>query len=293
MVTILDGGMGGELQGRTGSAGGLWSAQALLEQPELVKAIHREFVDAGADVITTNTYSTVPSYLDKGGLGDRYEELTALGGRLAREVADDVDREIQVAGSIPPLSESYRSDLVPAADEAAPIYKDVVRALRPYVDFYLCETMSTSEEARTAASAGLEHGGGKPVYVAWTLNETPGKGLRSGETIEAALARLDDLDIAGYLFNCTQPEAIEVGLETLEKLTDRPLGCYPNRLNALPEGWTLDNEVVMGVRADLSVEVYLESIDRCIRAGATIVGGCCGIGPKYIEALAERLRVAA
>lgn len=293
MVTILDGGMGGELQARTGSAHGLWSAAALIEAPDLVQAIHHEYIEAGADVITTNTYSTIPSYLEKGELGHRYEELTALGGRLAREVADSVEREIQVAGSIPPLSESYRFDLVPAPEEAAPIYATIVSALRPYVDFYLCETMSTAEEARTAALAVLEHGGGKPVYVAWTLKETPGAGLRSGETIEEALRRLDDLDIAGFLFNCTHPEAIEVALTELDKLTDRPLGCYPNRLNAVPEGWTLDNEITTGGRDDLPIEVYLASIDRCIRAGATIVGGCCGIGPKYIEALSERLHAVA
>ena len=293
MVMILDGGMGVELQRRTGSAHGIWSAAALIEDPDLVKAIHREFIDAGADVITTNTYSTIPSYLDKGGLAHRFEELTELGGRLAREVADAHERDIQVAGSIPPLEESYRSDLVPSRDESLPVYAAIARQLRPHVDFYICETMSSADEARTAAEATLEHGGGKPVYVSWSLSDEPGHGLRSGETIAAAHACLDGLDIAGFLFNCTRPESIEVALASLAELTDRPMGCYSNRLNAIPENWTLDNEVVATGRTDLPVELYVESIERCIRVGATMVGGCCGIGPTYIEALTERLRAAA
>ena len=75
-------------------------------------------------------------------------------------------------------------------------------------------------------------------------------------------------------------------------MTDRPLGCYPNRLNRVPEGWTLDNERVVGVRNDLPVELYVESIQRSIGHGATIVGGCCGIGPNYIRAMSESVRSA-
>lgn len=290
-ITVLDGGMGGEIQARIPEAAhGLWSATALVERPELVVDLHREFIDAGADVITTNTYATVPSYLGKGGMADRFEELTALAARLARKAARQAGERIRVAGALPPVDESYRWDLVPADDEAAPIYRRMVRAMAGDVDLFLCETMSCAREARCAAAEALAHGGGKPVYVSWTLGEEPGTGLRSGETIAEAFATLDGLDVAAFLFNCTHPEAIEAGLVELRALTDKPLGCYPNRLNRVPTAWTLDNERVIGLRDDLPVELYVESIQRSIDHGATIVGGCCGIGPRYIQAMSESVR---
>ena len=289
MITILDGGMGGEIQRRVPEAAhGLWSAAALIDNPEMVTEIHQEYIAAGATVITTNTYSTIPSYLGKGGLAHRYVELTEKAARLAREAAPE-GGGVLVAGSLPPLSESYRADLVPNPEESMPVYRNMVQAMAEHVDLFLCETMASAEEAHTAASAALDLGGGKPVFVSWTLHEKPGSGLRSGESVTEAYGRLDGLAIDAFLFNCTHPEAIEVALTELGALTDKPVGCYPNRLNAVPEGWTLDNEVVTGVRRDLPREAYVASILRCIDAGATIVGGCCGIGPGDIRALRERL----
>ena len=294
MVEILDGGTGGEIQDRLPHAKhGLWSATALIECPQLVADIHREFINAGADIITTNTYSTVPSYLGKANMADRYLELTRAAADLARQTADECGRAVRVAGALPPLEESYRPDLVPPAAEARPVYEGLVRAMADYVDIFLCETMSSADEARNAASVALACGGGKPVFVAWTLDETPGAGLRNGETIAAALARVADLDIAAFLFNCTHPEAVEAGLVELRALTDKPIGCYPNRLNRVPEGWGLDNALVTGLRQDLPTAVYVKSIERCVALGATIVGGCCGIGPADIRALVEHLAHAA
>lgn len=289
MITILDGGMGGEIQRRVPEAAhGLWSATVLIDNPEMVTEIHREYIAAGATVIITNTYSTIPSYLGKGGLAHRYVELTEKAARLAREAAPE-GGGVLVAGSLPPMSESYRPDLIPDAEESAPVYRNMVQAMADHVDLFLCETMASAEEAHTAAKAALDAGGGKPVYVSWTLNEKPGAGLRSGETVAEAFARLEGLAVDAFLFNCTHPEAIEVALAELAPLTEKPLGCYPNRLAVVPEGWTLDNEVVTGPRKDLPCDLYVASIMRCIDAGATIVGGCCGIGPKDIQAVRERL----
>jgi S-methylmethionine-dependent homocysteine/selenocysteine methylase len=290
MVTILDGGMGGELIRRRVTPGNeLWSAQALLDAPDAVLAVHRDYIGAGAQIITTNSYSTIPSYLGKLDLTARYIELTALAGRLARQAADEAPRPVQVAGSLPPLDESYRADLVPPDEQALPIYRELATALAPYVDLYLCETMSCIRESVNAASAARSVGGpGKTIYLSWTLAESPGQGLRSGETIEAAFDAVADLDISAYLFNCTSPEAITAGLATLRPLTDRPIGAYPNRLS-IPEGWTLDNEVPTGYRTDLDVAAYVDYTRRWVEQGAEIIGGCCGIGPEYIDSLQSEL----
>ncbi len=286
-ITLLDGGMGDEIAARLKDANsGLWSANALIDCPQLVVDIHKEYIAAGARIIITNTYSTVPHYLAKEGMEDRYIELTRLGGELARRAATESGEDVLVAGSMPPLSESYRPDLVPPVNKALPIYRNLAEALRHYVDVYFCETMSTAQEAVTACTQALTYGGSKPVYVSWTLNETPGAGLRSGESVEDAFNALGDLDVAGYLFNCAFPESIEAALRQLQPLTDKPLGCYPNRTDHIDREWTLDNDINLSNREELDERHFVEMSKRCIDAGATMLGGCCSIGPSYIRALA-------
>ena len=145
-LRVIDGGMGGELQRRSGRTGGLWSAQALLDDPELVSSVHADYVASGADVIITNTYATIPSYLAKGGLQDKFVELADMAGKIARKVADEAPSKVLVAGSLPPLDESYRWDLVPDNEVAQPVYQTLAQTLRPYVDLFVCETMSCVRE---------------------------------------------------------------------------------------------------------------------------------------------------
>ena len=134
-VTVLDGGMGGEIQKRISNSGkGLWSARALIEKPQIVVDLHREYIEAGARMIITNTYSTIPSYLAKENLQAEYVRLTRLAGKLARQTVETGSDKVLVAGSIPPLSESYRPDLVPARDSAMPVYQNMVEALQPFVE---------------------------------------------------------------------------------------------------------------------------------------------------------------
>ena len=285
-LTILDGGMGGELKARGMMSGtGLWSAQVLRDEPEAVASVHRDFIRAGAQVIITNSYSTIPSYMAKAGLENEYLEYTAEAGNIARRVADEFSSDVLVAGSLPPLDESYRFDLVPDDEVAGPVYQSIVEALNPYVDLYICETMSCAREARNAATQAALHGQGKPVWVSWTLHEKPGGGLRSGESVEDAFAAVRDIDPSAYLFNCSTPESIAIALQTLRMLTDQPVGVYPNLLQ-IPAGWTLDNELQAG-RREMEIEDFLRFAQEWRDLGASIIGGCCGIGPKYIEALAQ------
>ena len=293
-VTILDGGMGAELI-RRGAAErtGLWSAKALIDDPEAVVQAHLDYIAAGAQVITTNSYSTIPSYLGKERLEARYVELTALSGELARRAARESGADVRVAGCLPPLSESYRADLVPPDDEARPIYENLVRALEPNADLFLCETMSSAREARNAALAARTAGRARrlPVYVSWTLAETPGGGLRSGESIARALGAVADLAIDAYLFNCTTREAIAAGMTTLAALTDRPFGGCPNRMH-IPDDWTLDNEAQAEHHQELGMHAFVQGALDAFENGASLYGGCCGVGPEDIAALAEAVAAA-
>mgnify|MGYP002001939046 FL=1 len=278
--------MGNELLTRRSDlVSGLWSAQYLIDAPELVKEVHLEYINSGADLIITNTYSTIPSYLSKKNAEDKMPELIRLAGKLAREAVKDSKKEVRVAGSLPPLEESYRPDLVIEAGEAVPIYETLIKELTPYVDIFICETMSSIEEMQHAMQALKNLDNEKPVWISWSLKEDKKNQLRSGETIEDALNASAEIEPEAYLFNCTDPYAITEGIKELKKLTQKPIGGYPNVFN-VPDGWTLDNEVQVSVR-DLSISKFLEFAIEWQNLGATIIGGCCGIGPKFIKAVAD------
>ena len=284
-LKVLDGGMGAELIARgIMPSNGLWSARALLDSPDAVMEVHSDYIKAGAEVITTNSYSTIPSYLAKAGMSERYEDLTDIAAKMARTAADSATTKIEVAGCLPPLSESYRHDLVPTDSEGLEVYKNLAIVLKPSVDIYLCETMSCAREAATAAKAARAVDSEKPVWIAWTLDETPGGGLRSGESIEDAMAAVAPFSPDAYLFNCTATEAISVAIEKIVKLTDKPGGAYPNRFH-VPPGWTLDNEVGTE-HVEMTVDEFMQYVDRWRSMGASILGGCCGIGPNFIAAIA-------
>src|SRR5512139_2644302 len=115
---LLDGAAGTELQRRgVDTTLPLWSARALIEAPEVLRAIHKDYLAAGADIITTNTFRTHRRTLTRAGVGERARELTSLAVQIARDAAGRVDRQIFVAGSMAPLEDCYSPQLVPAADE--------------------------------------------------------------------------------------------------------------------------------------------------------------------------------
>ena len=283
----MDGSMGNELLARRSDlASGLWSAQYLIDAPELVKEIHLEYIRSGADLIITNTYSTIPSYLSKKKAEDKMPELVCLAGKLAREAAEESEKKVIVAGSLPPLEESYRPDLVIDQKDALPIYETLVKELNPFVDIFICEAMSSIKEMEYVIQALINQNNTKPLWISWSLREDRKNQLRSGETIKDAFNVAEVSSPEAYLFNCTDPHAITEGIKTLQTLTDKPIGGYPN-VFSVPEGWTLDNNVQVSHR-DLSVEKFLEFASEWQYLGATIIGGCCGIGPKYIKALADK-----
>ncbi len=286
-MIVMDGSMGNELLARRSDlVTGLWSAQYLIDAPELVKEIHLDYINAGADLIITNTYSTIPSYLSKQKAEDKMSELIHLAGKLAREAVKDSKKKVTVAGSLPPLEESYRPDLVIDKEEAVPIYETLIKELTPYVDIFICETMSSIKEMQHVIEALQNLDNEKPVWISWSLKEDKKNQLRSGESIKEAFNASASIKPEAYLFNCTDPFAITVGLKELKELTQKPIGGYPNVFN-VPDGWTLDNDIQVSVR-DLSVEKFLEFAEEWRNLGATIIGGCCGIGPKFIKAVADK-----
>lgn len=288
-VTLLDGSMGQELINRgAGHHDLLWAAGALLHQPEIVRQVHEDYIRAGADVITTNSYSTIRGKFEPAGLLGRLAEMNRLAGRLAAQARDAADRAVWVAGSLPPQRGSYLPDRVAEFGEIEPLYRDQVEWLAPYVDLFLCETMSTAEEARAAAIAATVSG--KPVWVSWTLEdrlrEDGSARLRSGEPIAEAVAALEGLPLAALLCNCSPPEVMGVALRELRQCTSLPIGAYANAFRPVPDRWDCrGDDSLPPVRTDLGPDRYTLFAEDWIASGARIVGGCCEIGPAHIGEL--------
>lgn len=292
-IKILDGGMGQELikRGVRGNEA-LWSANALITDPEVVREIHEAYIEAGADIITTNTYCTTRARFERFDLMDRFVELNELACQLAQQARANQKRvnpnraDVLIAGSLPPYYGSYRPELVRSFDELLPLYEEQARAIAPHVDLLLCETMSTADEARAAATAAL--GTGKPTYVAWTLADDGADHLRSGETLEQAFDALADLEVDAFLINCCAPESISAAMSKLTALTSKPVGGYANGFMAIPKDWLVESSVdLLGSRTDLDPVAYAEYVKKWVDSGATIVGGCCEVGPEHIARLRE------
>jgi len=293
-ITLLDGSMGQELINRgAGDNGLLWAAGALFDAPGTVRDIHADYISAGADIITTNSYSTIRYKFEAAGLMDRFREMNRLAGQLAVEARARCGRPVLIAGSLPPQRGSYRPDLVGAFDEIEPLYREQAELLAPYVDFFICETMSTATEARAAAIGALATG--KPVWVSWTLQDHPkeqgGPLLRSGENIDRAYAELQDLGVSALLVNCSMPEAITAAIPHLVSLSDVPVGAYANGFTAIPEKWDFGgNQTLPPARTDMGPKAYALHAASWIDSGARIIGGCCEVGPAHIKALDQLIK---
>ncbi|WP_435170191.1 homocysteine S-methyltransferase family protein [Falsirhodobacter sp. 1013] len=291
MITILDGGMGRELE-RSGAPFRQpeWSALALMEAPDTVRAAHARFVEAGAKVITTNSYALVPYHIGQERFDSSAERLADLAGRLAREAAD-AGEGVRVAGSLPPVFGSYRPDLFRAA-EAPALFAPLVKGLAPHVDLWLAETQSSLEEAEAAATA--VKGTDKPLWLSFTLRDgdeaTDQPCLRSGQTVEEAARLVARVGAAAMLFNCSMPEVMQGALDAARSVLGEgfPLGVYANAFISQDEDGDA-NEVVSDIRADLTTRAYCNVAASWAANGATILGGCCGIGTEHIHAMAHSL----
>ncbi|MEM9971420.1 MAG: homocysteine S-methyltransferase family protein [Pseudomonadota bacterium] len=289
-VTILDGGMGQELVHRSGRATPLWSMQALMDAPDLVRTIHDEFFAAGAEVATTNTYPVLPDRLAAFDMDDQLEALTETGCRIAAE-ARDAHGSGLVAGSLGPLGFSYQPDKAPPAEAAADIYARVARLQAAIVDVLLLETMSSVDQAR----GGLMGAGvaGKPVWVALSVDDRDGTRLRSGEPLDAVEPLLREFAPDRVFLNCSRPEAVSEGLPILARLYDH-VGAYANGFTEIDAafnkiGATTD---LLKKRVDIGPNEYAAFGASWVDMGARTVGGCCEITPAHIAELARQVGTA-
>jgi S-methylmethionine-dependent homocysteine/selenocysteine methylase len=287
-MMILDGGMGQELVARAGKATSLWSVQALLDAPEVVRQVHDEYFAAGADIATTNSYSVLPDRLEPHGMLDRLEELVRLACQLATD-AREAHGSGMVAGGLGPQGFSYQPDKAPPAEQAAEVYANLAQIQAQYVDVHLLETMSSVDQARGGLiGAGVT---GKPVWVALSVRDDDGTRLRSGELLSDVMPLLEEFNPAAVFINCSKPEAVDTAVPILAK-SGRVVGAYANGFTGIAAdfnkvGATVD---MLSARRDLDPNAYADFADGWAAHGATIIGGCCEVGPAHIAELSRRLK---
>lgn len=288
MITLLDGGMGQELIARSQKVTGLWSTQALLDDPALVRQVHDDYFAAGAEVATTNSYSILPDRLAPHDLSDRLPQLSRLACEIAC-AARDANGSGIVAGSLGPQGFSYQPDLAPPAAQAAEVYADIARIHADYVDVHVLETMASVDQARGGLMGAAVTG--KPVWLALSVDDADGTKLRSGEPLADALPLIAQFAPAAVFINCSLPEAVTQGLPVLSTC-GVPIGAYANGFTGIADnfdhiGATVD---VLEARSDLGPDAYADFAQGWVDAGATLIGGCCEVGPAHIATLAARFK---
>src|SRR6266511_3434373 len=288
-VLILDGAIGTEILRRDLT----WADHQVLSRPTVVRAIHEDYVKAGADVISTNTFQLTRRalfnhfrdeahrrHIGAPDLDDRADRLLRAAVDLALEprAAGSGGRPVAVAGAITTLEWCFRPDLAPTPAQARPEYRETIGALaKAGCDLVLIETVNSIAEAQVAVEAANEIG--LPCWVSFVPDEH-GK-LFSGESMAEASRTLASLGPDALLVNCAPPEDARAGLRELAAARSGPIGIYPHIGRFDPPEWRFTDEYPPAR--------YVEEARGWLGLGAQILGGCCGTTPAHIAALCRDL----
>ena len=279
-LIILDGAIGTEIRRRSGDTGRSDLAiTRMLESPDLIRGIHADYIAAGADVITANTYGCNRHALSRDGLvAVMSQPLT----RMAVELAIDARNASQVdgvllAGSLGPLASDYDPDDVPSYETCLSAYREQAQVMAEAgVDMALAETAAQSRSARAGVVAATEVG--LPVWA--SLLASPDGTVASGESWSETVETLVSAGASALLINCTMPDAITVSMRNLGGQHQIPVGAYGQ--GALPsgDGWRFE--------PSMTPDEYAKHAQDWVDLGARIVGGCCATTPDHIQLLKER-----
>lgn len=284
---LFDGGMGTLLQDRGlegGMAGELWNA----ENPDAVRSAHREYADAGATVLTTNTFGGTRPRLDMHGLGDRVHELNAAAARLAREVAGEYGAgAVLVAGDLGPTGELMDPlGTMSFADAQALFAEQLAGLVDGGIDLVLIETMSDLAEAGAAVAAAAEVAPGLPVVATMSFDTN----LRTmmGVTPQSAVTELGRLGVAAVGANCGR------GPGEMEQIMAAMAGVRPDGLLLVAQSNAgLPQVVGDHFEYDAGPDVMAAHALRLRELGVDLVGACCGSTPAHVAAMRGALGSAA
>jgi len=282
---ILDSAMGSRLEemGHKLSAP-LWSATVLQSNPEDIMQIHRENIEAGAQVITTNTFRTTPYALHQAGLSGvdahtRARALTLLAIRLAWKTVKESGKDIKIAAAIAPLADCWEPQEFPGNIISRPWHDAQLDNLAHHsTDILLLETMNSAREAKGLTELALRYD--KPVWVSFALN---GEGnIYNGDEIVPTAKFLEKKGVSAIGVNCSNLEVSKMALAELREAISVPLLAYPNVELEQPAGKKKkkNNKVKPADFVSWSEEVK--------EMGVEFIGACCGSDHTHIKALADQ-----
>jgi homocysteine S-methyltransferase len=285
-IVIMDGGLGTEILRRGYNTSlPLWSAEILITNPQIVKEIHKDYINAGAEIIITDTFRTTRrSFYKKNIHGRKAKELTILACDLACQAIKETKskNKVLIAGSVAPLEDCYSPESTPSEKDLEIEHLAYARDLKEGgVDFLLIETMITLRELRYALKAAQKIN--MPVAVSFCCNEK--LQLLGGEKLKDIVLEIGKYKPLFIGVNCVSREIAEKTVKYLHTLTKLPICVYaqgdgiPNK----DEGWKFYK--------DKNLDLYMDSARRWVRDGATIIGGCCGTTPLYIQNLTKEFKI--
>ena len=289
VVTLLDGSVGQELVKQYGEKPTpLWSTEIMLKDPNLVSNIHSAYFEAGATVATTNSYTILRDRLKHFELEHEVHNLWNSSVAVACKARDKFGSG-RIAGSIGPLVASYRPDLCPTVEEASKIYKEKVESIAPKVDILLVETVCSLKQAKGVLAA--TDNSKKPVWISFSVDDKDGTKLRSGENLKDVEAVINNHFVEAVLINCSPPEVVGNALSIVSKM-GLAFGAYANGFSKISSDFLKTRPTVdaLTARKDLGPEEYSNFVTNWIRNGASIVGGCCEIGPTHISKIAQKIQ---
>ena len=285
---ILDGGMGQELLNRgVKTHGSLWGASALLKKKyhKVIIKTHLDFINAGAEVIVTNSFGSRRRRLIENNLAHKYAQLNKVAGFLAKKAVKLSKRNILIAGSLPPQNFTYMADLGRDKKFIKNSFKSQAKYLYPYVDFFYLDVMSSYEECKIGLEAitGLK----KSVLIGIHLRKNDK--LPSGEKFFDVIKKLKKYKPLGFVASCVSVEDANKVMKKVKKI-NYPLGFKINAFRHIPIGWKPDANnpnLQLGMRKDLTPQKFFNICKKFKKMGAKIIGGCCEISPKHIKYLRD------
>ena len=281
-IELMDGAMGSELiQRGLHLPKYIWSAQANIEAQEIVYQIHKEYIDAGANYITTNTFRSTPRSYQKIGLNQEDATQTAeISLKNAVFQAKKVsDNKCKVLGSIAPLEDCYRPNLFPGVNVAKEEFMQIGKWLvESKVDILLLETMNSIVETKACLDSISSYD--IPIWVSFVLKGD--KHILSGEKLADAIKLLNNYNVDTLFINCNPLNRTTNALSTISTMWNKRWGIYPN----LGLGEPSPDGNIVEIHSD---EEFLSTCKQAIKLGANIIGGCCGSSPKHIKLLSDKV----
>ena len=293
---ILDGGMGQELLAKgLVSKGTLWSASAILEKKfhNLVTDVHLSFINAGAEVIVTNTFVGRKIRLIENKVEEHFNYINEQACILAIKAKEISKKNILIAGSLPSQTDTYVEDKRDSTSIEKDFYEQA-KIIGPHVDFFYLDVVSSGREVDIASNIALKLN--KPILLGIHIKKN--NLLPSNETISEVFRKYKNSNWIGLITACVSPEIVENCSSEIKELkipfgfkanlwkVDEPTPVQTFNTAKYDEVGTNPN-VALGKRVDVSGKLFYNFSKKLVEKGATILGGCCETTPEHIKAISQ------